>query len=391
VLALGVLVLGTAQAQAAGGTLWVNDDASSYAPPGSSCDRAGFPTIQSAVTAATAGSTINVCPGTYAEQVNVATPAKSGITLRSVVPFGATILAPPTMEAVFGDLVTIDAGARDVTLRGFVVSGPLPDQEFCAAQLRAGVRVKGGSSANILGNRITKIRSANPALRGCQNGFAIAVGRTFDVPVPGQVGQATIVGNVIDTYQKGGIYADNVGTQVTITANAILGDGPQSVVAQNGIQVSRGAKALIQSNTIQGNSFFTTTLPCVVDATCVTAAGIIVFETDNNVAIDRNDLRRNQTGIDIETANGNSVTGNQILGETAPEIVATGFGDGIFLAADTAANRIVGNVSRNNVQFDCEDDSTGPNRPALVANLWQKDEGLTQNKPGLCRASHNDD
>ena len=128
----------------------------------------------------------------------------------------------------------------------------------------------------------------------------------------------------------------------------------------------------------------------------MTAAGIIVFETDNNVVIDHNDLRRNQTGIDVETASGNTVSNNRIVGDLAAPVVLTGFGDGIYMGADTSANRIVGNYLRKNVEHDCHDDSVGTNNPpALVANSWRDDDGVTQNKPGLCRAQsgggHGDD
>ena len=188
--------------QAFGATRWVNDDGLPV-PPGTSCSKPGYNTIQSAVNAAAPGDLINVCPGTYPEQVTVETAAKSNIVLRSVTPLAARIQAPPLMELVHGDLVRIDNGARNVGLLGFTVAGPLPDTLFCSPALRSGVRVKGGASALIAGNYITEIRSANPALRGCQNGFAIAVGRQFDVPVPNQVGQAAITANRIDQLPEG--------------------------------------------------------------------------------------------------------------------------------------------------------------------------------------------
>jgi hypothetical protein len=381
------------QALAVGVTHWVNDDAATYAPPGTSCTNAGYSTIQSAVTAATAGDTINVCPGTYPEQVSVETPAKSNLVIRSVVPLAATIKAPPVMELVHGDLVRIDQGARNVTLKNFVVSGPLPDTLFCAVQLRSGVRVKGGSSANIVGNRITEIRSASPLLRGCQNGFAIAVGRTFDVPVPGQVGQASIVGNTLDRYQKGGIYADNAGTSVTILNNTLIGDGPTNVIAQNGIQISRNATAIVRDNSIREHAYYPPVLPCVPDATCVTAAAILVFETNNAVKVTHNDLRRNQDGVGIYTAEQNTVSDNTIIGGIASsEIPGSTFGDGIYAGIDTAANRIENNFLRNNIEHDCHDDSVGPNNsPALVANFWIDNDGVTENRPGLCRGAHGDD
>lgn len=60
-------------ASAAAVTRWVNDDAGSYSPPGTSCTNAGYATIQAAVTAASPSDVINVCPGTYRENITVAT------------------------------------------------------------------------------------------------------------------------------------------------------------------------------------------------------------------------------------------------------------------------------------------------------------------------------
>ena len=72
-------------------------------------------------------------------------------------------------------------GARDVGIRHFTITGPLPDRLFCSVAIRSGVKVDAGGSAKVWGNHITQIRSTNPALRGCQNGIAVAVGRQSDV------------------------------------------------------------------------------------------------------------------------------------------------------------------------------------------------------------------
>lgn len=187
----------------------------------------------------------------------VESAAKSNLLIRSVVPLAARIQAPAVMEPVHGDIVRIDNGARNVTLRSFVISGPLPDTLFCAVQLRSGVRVKGGASANLTGNVVTEIRSASPALRGCQNGFAIAIGRRAE----GQVGQATLLANRIDRYQKGGVYVDNAGSRATIRGNLVQGEGPGNVIAQNGIQISRQASALVRDNVIREHAYFPPSLP----------------------------------------------------------------------------------------------------------------------------------
>ncbi len=257
--------------------------------------------------------------------------------------------------------------------------------------------MKGNSSATIANNYITEIRSANVLLRGCQNGFAIAVGRTFDFPVPGQIGQAYIFDNRIDKYQKGGIYGDNGGTHVTARDNELAGMGPTDVIAQNAIQISRNATAEIARNYIHDHAYFPPVLPCVPFATCVTATAILLFELPNGAATDveENQLRRNQDGIGIYTAERLRIADNTIIGGVpgfGSGIPGRTFGDGIFADSDTVENLIIGNFLRDNIEHDCHDESVGPyNAPAFVANPWVDNDGETQNRPGLCRNAHGDD
>ena len=67
---LAVVLASPAQAQ---NTLVVDNDGQAGGVAGCGTD-AGYGTIQGAVDAAASGSTINVCPGTYVENVTVATP-----------------------------------------------------------------------------------------------------------------------------------------------------------------------------------------------------------------------------------------------------------------------------------------------------------------------------
>jgi hypothetical protein len=72
ILAVAFLSLMVTVVQAAATTRWVNDDDPNgfgYAPPGTSCDDPGYPTIGAAVAAAFSGDTIRVCDGTYTENV----------------------------------------------------------------------------------------------------------------------------------------------------------------------------------------------------------------------------------------------------------------------------------------------------------------------------------
>src|SRR5213592_3374680 len=141
-------------------TRWVNDDdpnGGGYADPnpGTSYNNPGYPTVQQAVNAAAQGDRINVCPGTYIEQVTI--PAgKDNIQLRSVGHWQAVIQAPPMMTDPKA-IVRVN-GAHNVTILAFTITGP--GGSGCNS-LRYGVRVDETGSADILGNHITQIRD-NP-------------------------------------------------------------------------------------------------------------------------------------------------------------------------------------------------------------------------------------
>src|SRR5947207_9415884 len=108
-------------AQAAQTTRWVNDDSPISAPPGTSCDHPAYRKIQEAVNAAAPGDRVNVCPGTYTEQV-VVPAGKNNLTLRSVNTWQAVIKAPATMVAD-KSIVRVTA-STNVTILAFTITGP---------------------------------------------------------------------------------------------------------------------------------------------------------------------------------------------------------------------------------------------------------------------------
>ena len=356
--------------QALGATLIVDDDG--MASPPSNCNSATltFSQIEPAVEASSPGDTINVCPGTYPEQVSVESD-ENGITLRSLA-FRAAVIKAPLLMTEPGDLVTIN-GAQNVTLRDFTVAGPLPDTLFCSLALRSGVRIIGGGSAIVRGNRITEMRSASPALRGCQNGFALAVGRNFE----GQTGRVTAFDNHLDLYQKGGIYVDNVGSSAVLAGNLIQGEAAHPITAQNGIQISRGAVATITGNLVQDHSY------ALAANLVFSATGILVFQAGSGTTISDNRIVRNDDNIGVYTTTGARILRNTILDST--------FYDGIFMASDTSNNRIEENFLRNNTEHDCHDDSVGTGTGG-TANMWRENDGLTDNRGGsLCEIDDDDD
>ncbi len=244
------------------------------------CPNAQYTSIQAAVNAAAPGDHIDVCPGTYMEQVTI--PAgKDNIRLRSTRRWEAVIKAPLTMtlDPFVTPAFTIVriAGAQNVTILAFTITGPGPGP---CGSLHYGVRVHDGGSANILGNHITQIKDNVPS--GCQNGVAILVGRWVDATTA----SARIIGNVIDDYQKNGPTVDNAGSHAEIAHNRIL-SLPSGIIARNGIQVSRGATADIGHNFVSQNTFTPGT---------VASTGILFFGS-GPVFTDHNTLTSNDVGV----------------------------------------------------------------------------------------------
>src|SRR3954467_3379408 len=281
-LAAAFALLGAGQASAA--TSAVDDDGKGTA---SNCNATtpASPTIQGAITAASPGDSIAVCPGTYTETPRV--PAtKDDLTLYSTKPLQAVVKAPaagPLPDK--GDIVHVQ-GADGVKILGFTISGPLPDTEFCSVLTKAGVRVDGNGRATIAGNHITEIRSTNPALRGCQNGVGIQVGRQAE----GETGHAKIGFNLIDKYQKNGMTIDGAASTGEVSYNRVEGDGEQTgatfaIAAQNGIQMSRGASGEISSNSVVDNTYF--------DPNVASSTGVILFQLAGDVDVEANRAERN--------------------------------------------------------------------------------------------------
>jgi parallel beta-helix repeat protein len=352
------------------------------------CRGATYATIQAAVSAAAPHDEISVCPGTYAEQITI--PAgKDGLVLRSRTPRAAIITAPATM-ADPGDIVRIN-GARDVTLEGFTIAGPLPDALFCSLFPRSGVRVDGGGSATILGNRISDIRSADVAFRGCQNGAAVIVGSERE----GEVGSARIEGNSIDGFQKTGILVENNGSNAVVVLNEITGDGPSTTIAQNGIQISFGADARVEGNWVSGEIYAPSPL-----------SSAILLYAPGRTSVLGNQVRDADYGIITADAASPEIRGNTVSACTAngidldEETLGTTNAvvldneshdnglDGIYVSALSSASTIRDNRMFADRELDARDDSVGKGT-AGTASVWSRDRCKSDNHGGLlCEARH---
>jgi hypothetical protein len=249
-----------------------------------SCQTAAYNTVQSAVNAAEsfesthreAVPAIDICPGTYSEQVTIL----DSLTLtRAPV---ASDLGPVTIElpAAVGDnqgaglsatncqaddgatgtqkpqsVIEIcaagPAGANttgvQVTASDLTVEGNWPNS-VCYDSLY-GILVGGGASLSLSDSTVERI-GAYP-LNGCQGGVGIQVGYS----PTSQIGHAKLTNDTVETYQKNGITIDGSGSTADITDVVVAGAGATPSIAQNGIQVSFGATASVTHSTITGNNY----------------------------------------------------------------------------------------------------------------------------------------
>lgn len=264
--------------------------------PGGSCSSPAENTISAAISDAAAGDTINVCTGTYVEQVTVS----ESLTLQA-----ASLLATPTIQAPasltqnpsgFANIVTISGPTTVVTFSGFTVEGPA--SSACGgATFFDGIFVEDGATATITHNSILHVRD-NP-LDGDQCGRAILVG--VDTGLDGSpiatVGTATITKNVISDYQKSGIAVDNTGSTATITGNTITGAGPTTLIAQNGIEVLDGASATVNYNKVSGNSYSAACNTQNYFTSCDQSAGILLYDPAVLSTVQGNEVSKNDVGI----------------------------------------------------------------------------------------------
>ncbi|HEU5007548.1 MAG TPA: S-layer homology domain-containing protein [Jatrophihabitantaceae bacterium] len=159
---------------------------------GGSCTAAQYATVEAAVGAATAGDTIEVCSGTYTENVTV----DKNLT---IVGDGN-----PTITASTDTDPTIDITGAGVTasISGLTITGG-----------HFGILSEPGTTASISGNTVS--------------GF-------------------TKTGISVGSYDTGGD-----GASATVSGNTVTGTGPNGTVAENGIEVAFGAAATVSGNTVK--------------------------------------------------------------------------------------------------------------------------------------------
>jgi hypothetical protein len=271
------------------------------------CPHAAFSRIQDAVDAATPGAMIRVCKGNYAEQVAIHKPL-------TIAADSGAVLMPATMRQNTTSLfdgaplatAILVADTTDVTIEGLIVDGVNNGVPQCSPRL-FGIAFQNASG------EISQVAIRNfklgTGLGGCQSGTGI-----FVQSGGGGISNVEIEKSTIHDFQKNGITADEVGTQVSVHGNVVTGIGPTTGAAQNGIQIGFGAGGAISGNTVTNNLWS----PCTAVDTCAAVATNILVTRSDGVEVSDNRAGISQIEIFVH-GNQGLVAGNETFASSVFE------------------------------------------------------------------------
>jgi parallel beta-helix repeat protein len=355
------------------------------------CAGSTYTTISSAVTAATAGDTIKVCAGIYAETVNVTKTltfngAQAGIDGRS----GRTALQN---ESVVNDLngdFIIGGGVDGVTIDGFTIQGA-----GSASVGADGVEAFAGSSGLTLQNNVI------------QNNLIGINFNNADPTQPALIEHNRFVNNNNGTSPQGGtgvFISSGPANNTTILQNGFTGHR-ETAINFAGDSGNHSVGLVVEGNKSTNDETFVVAINsdnALIDANTVTftamtpnGTAMLDFGSNNDLRITDNTIKGGSTslttGIKLAdfsgTSDGTTVTNNKVTGRyygiriqgadttgfISHNTVTSSSQVGIYVEA--GSHNL---ISRNNVKLSatlaCQDDTTGTGT-AGTANKWTLDKG----------------
>ena len=323
-------------------TLWVGG-----------CHAGSYPTIGAALAVATPGTTINVCPGYYAEQVTI---TLDNLTLNGVptTSMGETtdsaVIIPPSGGMVAnGSIFDLNVGpttaaaqilvenATAVTISHITVDAQ--GSQSCNSGILIGIYYQ--NSTGTVTN--SAARNQITSTQGDQCGWGIATESNSGSPL------LTVSNSSVHNFQKNGIVARGInssGPTLTATGNTVIGSGTVAAgdAAQNGIEIAFGA-----TGTVTGNYVADVLYP----NTSAGGTGILFYATGGTPKATTNVVESSNVGIGIYTDSsyGGGGTGATI---NSNHIGGTQMFDGIDLCGndEIAESNIIYNSANSGVHLD---------------------------------------
>lgn len=342
---------------------------------------ADYTSIQDAVDAASAGDTIKVYPGSYAESVNVdktlsilGAQETRNARRRSI---------DPTREAIVDTPATGTAGfhlaADNILIKGFTiqdVSGlpGLPSAGISTSSSFSGYQIVNNRiQHNTLGVKLESDGGATSLLRinyfndnneaGLDSGYGILSN--------GGLSDAEIRGNYFTDQAVASMEFDGA-AMLLIAGNRLIDDAP--------MVLSNTTDSVVTTNVSRGSNGDGLLLDTCSDIEIrfnqiseAAGSGIKLVDSHDNL-LEVNVCRKNgQDGIRLVNGDDNTIRFNYAIKNSR---------DGIRLDADSEGNSLDTNISKRNGEHDFHDDSSGAGT-AGTANTWTGNIGNTENRPGL--------
>lgn len=322
------------------------------------CGGPSYPTIQAAVTAVPAGSTVYVCPGSYPEQVTInkrltLQGVASGTLNQAVVtaPAGgivANTVSLATAYPIAAQIYVHDTRAVDIS--NLTVDGSGNNGlTTCGVPNLVGIYYQDASGS--IHDVVTRNQTSVP-VNGCAQGTGMGIfvqsGISLATGVAG-TSTVTVLNSTVHDFQKNGITGNEVGTKLTVSSNEVRGLGPTSGAAENGIQLGFGATGRVNGNTVIDEIWAPDTSSDSGDA----ATGILIFDVADATVVN-NHVGNTQFGIAVAgdttgEADDATITGNTLDG--------TLIFDGIDVCG-SSGGEITGNVVSGSTQSGIHLDGT---------------------------------
>jgi hypothetical protein len=290
--AVVAVLAGPGLSSASAMTVFVSNTAPVAAVSGD-CEHPSYTTIQGAVEAVSPGTTIEVCPGTYAEQLVIDKRVK-------INAFGgegsATVKLPATIATASGPCATSPEEETEIVLctsESVNLTNLRIDARFPTGTCRQslyGIFVGGG--ATLIARYDQIVGAGASPVNGCLGAVGLQVGFT---PPPGQggrvnpeqVGRAKLIASSIREYDASGIVAEGAGSNVAVIKSDIHGGGPSTSHNPTGIQIRDGASGSVKGSWIQGNA----------NAGRQFGTGILIHHAAPPVVISNDTLEENGIGL----------------------------------------------------------------------------------------------
>jgi hypothetical protein len=285
-------VMAVTASAASAATVYVSNSAPVVAG-GKSCAQPAFSTVKEGIVAA-AGGTVNICAGTYTEQISIG----SGVKLKAVNGVGTATLAMPSSPSESSSSCDTKEGLKQtdeisictagtVSITGVNVEAIAPI-ETCAGGLN-GIFVAGGATLKATSVSIDGASTSLNAFKGCQKGIAVDVGSASH----SEVGHASLKSVTVFGYQKNGPTVSGAGSTLAITNSTITGEGASPFTGQNGVEVAFGGKGTIKKTEVSANECNAPTC----GATGEQASGVLFFEAAAGSNISSSSASENDLGV----------------------------------------------------------------------------------------------